>query len=603
MISTQTPSHASSDIDVCEQLAQTHFGIPKLRPLQKKALSAILETPGGVLATLPTGAGKTLLYALPALLFQDEHVLVVCPLISLMRDQVRRLEAANISCAVFTSDQSERERGLNLELLTCKRARVVFASPERLMLPSFVRMLMRLKIALVVVDEAHCVVTWGPSFRPEYAELKNLMNVLKPPRILAITATASRAGRTTIREKVFPLNVAIQEVIAPPIRENIVVECIRTRTEQEKWDTLTTRIHAAKAKRAIVYFTRRNLCTEAATALRKKGLHAVAYHAGLTKEERLSVETYAHESQERVVICATQAFGMGIDLAGVTLVAVFGFPSSVEEFFQMIGRAGRGGETARALLLWTGADPKKRYFQFETSFPSVKTISEYISDLERAFPIPPSKRIVSHDSIKNHIRIPAAKLEQRLPGVFTALRMLGALDMPLANEHYLTIKLAKNTSAQDLLLDLPNTPTRRGRLMNRICELNGSDWRKQPGAESCHPAGPLLDSARLTWPQCEEILLHFAQKKLLTWEIANPQQLQGQWIIKGSPENARSALHTYERTRADFLQSLTELERLANQTHCRLRNISSFFGDGVKNRSNAKCMQCDLCLQTQESHS
>jgi ATP-dependent DNA helicase RecQ len=595
MTTTSQSVELNSDIVACQELAQKHFGIPELRPLQKQALAAILEKPGGVLATMPTGSGKTLLYALPALLFQEEHVLVVCPLISLMRDQVRRLESASITCALFTSDQSDRDRAQNLELLTARRARVIFASPERLMLPSFVRMLLKLKIALAVVDEAHCVVTWGPSFRPEYAELKRIMQTLQAPRILAITATASRAGRATIREKVFPNNMDFQEVVAPPLRENIVVECVRARTEQEKWEHLVAAVCAAQAKRTIVYFPRRNLCTEASVALRKHGLLAMPYHAGLSRDERLSVETYAHESKERVVICATQAFGMGIDLAGVTLVVVFGFPSSVEEFMQMIGRAGRGGERSRALLLWTGADPKKRYFQFESSFPPVKTLSEYINDLDRVFPIPPSKRIVSNAIIATAIRIPKDKLEQRLPGIFTALRMLGALDLPMTNEPYLTIKLAPNRSTQDLLLALPATPTRRARLLGKICEINGMEWRKQEGAESCHPISPLLDSARLIWPQCEEILSYYAQKGDLTWTLSPATDLQEKWILKGSTENARAALHKYEKTRSDFLDSLSELERLATQTHCRLRSIPTFFGDG-RRQSQKKCMQCDLCL-------
>lgn len=596
MENSNAPNEQHSDVVECEKLAQKHFGIPKLRPLQKQALTKILSSHGGVLATMPTGSGKTLLYALPALLLEGEHILVVCPLISLMRDQVRRLESANIACALFTSDQSDVERSQNLELINCKRARVIFASPERLMLSSFVRMLLRLKIALTVVDEAHCVVTWGPSFRPEYAELKRIIQIINSPRVLAITATASRAGRDTIREKVFPTGMKVSEVIAPPLRDNIVVECLRTRTEQEKWDTLVEHIRLANSKRSIVYFSRRNLCSEAAFSLRKKGIHAVAYHAGLTREERRSVEVYAHESKERVVICATQAFGMGIDLAGVQLVVVFGFPSSVEEFFQMIGRAGRGGEPSKALLLWTGADPKKRHFQFENSFPPVKSLSEYINDLQKIFPIPPSRKVVTQENIASLIRIPKEKLEQRMPGIVTGLRMLGCLDMPIQNEHYLMLKIAQKCSAQDILLKLPNGPTRRGKLLTRICEINGQEWRTKPGAEACHPISPLADSAHLSWPQCEEVLAHFTQQGLIEWQIIPPQQIEGKWIIKGSQEQALASMPTYEHIRDNFMESLTELERLATQTQCRLKNIHSFFGDG-KSRGPRKCGQCDLCLR------
>jgi ATP-dependent DNA helicase RecQ len=563
--------------------------------MQKKALATLLNTTGGVLATMPTGSGKTLLYALPALLYENSTVLVVCPLISLMRDQLRRLQSAGIPCAIFTSDQNEQERTENQELTKAGRARILLASPERLVLPSFLRLLSRLCIKLVVVDEAHCVVTWGPSFRPEYAEISNILQVIKPDRILAITATAGKAARAIIREKVFPAGFSVQEVIAPPLRENIIVRSRRTRSESEKWLALVHDLREATCARSIVYFPRRNQCTEAALSLRKLEIHAVAYHAGLTRDERRSAETYIHESKNKVVVCATQAFGMGIDLAGVGLVVVFGFPTSIEEFFQMIGRAGRAGEIAQALLLWTGADPKKRYFHFESAYPPAETISNYLNDISKLFPRPPSRRFVSDAQVASLIRIPSEKIPQKLPGIMTALRLLGSLEMPRGNSSYLSLKMTGKKCAQDLLMDLPNTPTQRGRFISWICTQSGDGWRTDSEACTLHPWEIVTDALSMGRNQCEDVLNWYSGQGHLEWSTISPELARTQWILRGTASTAEANLKQYRKLRSDFYTSLSELERLAYSTTCRLQRAHAFFGDATTKPPH-RCGQCDLCL-------
>ena len=178
-----------SFVEKCEKLLFQHFKVPLLRQAQRLVLES-LEHSQGVLATLPTGAGKTLLYALPALAMSGGPVLVICPLISLMRDQVRRMRDANITSVLFTSDQTEEERKQSYSLLFSGKVRLIFASPERLVLPSFSEALGKVGISMAVVDEAHCVVSWGLGFRPEYADLGKFLARLRPPKILALTATA-----------------------------------------------------------------------------------------------------------------------------------------------------------------------------------------------------------------------------------------------------------------------------------------------------------------------------------------------------------------------------------------------------------------------------
>ncbi len=261
----------------------------------------------------------------------------------------------------------------------------------------------------------------------------------------------------------------------------------------------------------------------------------------------------------------------------------------------MIGRAGRAGEKAHALLLWTGADPKKRYFHFESAYPPVETLSLYLSDLGRIFPTPPSTRLVSDAQIASHIRISSEKIPQKLPGLMTALRLLGALEMPRGNSAYVTIRMANNRSAQELLMELPDTPTRRSRLISWLCNHGGEGWRTLMGASTLQPWDVLTDAVNMSRPQCEEILNWYTARADLEWTTVSPELARTQWILKGSEDSARSNMKLYAKLRRDFHDSLAELERLANQNHCRLQRAHDFFGD-ESSKPSRRCGQCDLCL-------
>ncbi|MBX9837888.1 MAG: RecQ family ATP-dependent DNA helicase, partial [Silvanigrellaceae bacterium] len=358
----------SEFVEKCEEFAKKNFSLTSLRPAQREVLAQIHDKKF-VLATLPTGAGKTLLYSLPALFFEDKPVLVISPLISLMRDQERRMENANICCAVFTSEQSEEERKQAWKKIKTGEAKIIFASPERFVLPSFLNAISKMNLSMAVVDEAHCVVSWGHNFRPEYSEIGKYLSKLQLPRILALTATAGRNSRLDIIKKVFPENTNVFEYTSNPLGENIVVESNRVFSNAEQWEKLVQILQKTESNKTLVYFQSRLLCEESTRKLKKLKIHSVVYHAGLPKNERKNVEQYVQEATQKIVVCATTAFGMGVDVAGIQLVVVFGFPSNIEEFFQMLGRAGRSGEPSKGVLLWTGADPIRREYQFKSSFP------------------------------------------------------------------------------------------------------------------------------------------------------------------------------------------------------------------------------------------
>jgi ATP-dependent DNA helicase RecQ len=578
-----------------EALADLHFGIKTLRAEQRLALSHILRGDPQILATLPTGAGKTLLYALPALLFNGP-VLVVSPLISLMRDQARRMNTANIPCCLFIAEQSEEERKHNYETLRSGQAKLIFVSPERLAMPSFLQRLAALRIPLAVIDEAHCVLSWGPWFRPEYAAIGTLLAAVKPAQIMALTATASRGGRAYIRDVVFNTERPVAEVVFPPLRKNIFLEARRVRSEDEKWEALVSFLREKQEGKSIVYFMLRKQCEEAVQRLRKSGIHAILYHAGMSAEARRQAESYVHATREKVVICATLAYGMGVDVAGVRSIAVYGFPSGIEEFFQMVGRAGRGGESAHAVLLWTGADPKKRMFQFEAAYPGPELLEAISAPLTYALRTQVWGKFLTHAEVTDALKLGEKTSERALTGILTALRVLGILQLPHPRTYYVELALSHNISIEDILLALPPGVTRRSKLLQAISRAAGEGFHQTRGATTLLPTHTLLDSARLTWEQCEEVLRHFAASEKVTWRLLSPEHLQEGVIIAGSMAQFRHGMQRYLKLRRCLSESLAELERLARSTGCRLASAHQFFAAHQKERLPRRCEQCDHCF-------
>ena len=291
----------SEFLEQCRQKAALHFGIETLRSSQIDVLK-LLPSNSHVLATLPTGAGKTLIYTLPALVMSQKPVIVISPLIALMRDQVRRMDEANIPSVLLTSEQDENERRESYNKIFSPETRLIFVSPERLALYSFRQLLKRVSPQMVVVDEAHCIATWGVGFRPEYGQLGLFLQEIQPERVLALTATAANATRRIIRQVLFGSETGGTEYVSKPLRPHIFLESRRCFSEKEKFEELTHLLEQQGTGKSIVYFPTRKQCEDNARVLRQKGFRAMVYHAGLNRNQRTSVEQYVHKSQSEKII-------------------------------------------------------------------------------------------------------------------------------------------------------------------------------------------------------------------------------------------------------------------------------------------------------------
>ena len=336
-------------------LLKHHFGYDAFRPLQREIIDAVLAG-RDTLALLPTGGGKSLCYQLPALA-HDGLTLVVSPLIALMKDQVDALRANGIAATFLNSTLDAGEAAACYDGLERGAYRLLYVSPERAVMPSFLGRLARWNVTRIAVDEAHCVSEWGHDFRPEYRRLHEVRECLPQTPILALTATATGRVRSDI-ERFLQLEEP-QRFVGSFNRPNLTYRVFEKR---EALKQLLAWCTARPSESGIVYAQSRNAAEELARKLAASGIPARPYHAGLTPRERARNQELFIRDEIRV-ICATVAFGMGINKPNVRYVVHYDVPKSIEGYYQETGRAGRDGLPSECVLFFNGGDAaKQRHF-------------------------------------------------------------------------------------------------------------------------------------------------------------------------------------------------------------------------------------------------
>jgi ATP-dependent DNA helicase RecQ len=537
-----------------------HFGFDSLRAGQATVIAQALQGEH-VLGVLPTGAGKSLTYQLPALLL-DGATLVISPLIALMKDQLDNLPPSLAACATtINSSLESSEVAARLRGIAEARYRLIFVAPERLRQQPFVQALRRVGVARVVVDEAHCVSLWGMSFRPDYLFIRRALDELGNPPVLALTATATPETESEIKTHLGDLTTVRTSVFRPNLR----FEVTHVANKQEK-QTAVVDLCREIAGPIVVYVRSREGCEEVAYYLRKAGVAAEHYHAQIA--DRPAVQDRFMRGETRVLV-ATVAFGMGVDKADVRAIVHYNLPPSVEAYYQEAGRAGRDGQPSRCVLLYAPTDKGQL-----TSWLREEAISkDYLRDVYRWLrrQISGTWGIVSLDELRHALR---EHDETRMRVALGLLERVGLLERHFDLPRSATLTLRDGLFGDDEFQAL----TQAAGLVQGV----PVDVDLIALAEQLHYAPDALERRVLSWHS--QGLLRYGgsgRDVLLEMRAAGADvgaQLDALLAEYANRQNERvEAIATYARS-----------------ARCRHRAIAEHFGERMAGCGSA----CDICAPT-----
>jgi ATP-dependent DNA helicase RecQ len=370
------------------RLLNTVFGIQQLRDGQQRVIDSVLDGKD-TLAIMPTGSGKSLCYQIPARILEGMTV-VVSPLISLMKDQHEKLNEMGIRAVQVNSSLGAEEEREALAAIRENRCEIVFCTPERLVMAEFVEVLKEVKIALVVVDEAHCISQWGHDFRPAYLEMAGAIEALGRPPVLALTATATEEvvddiGRQLNRPRMNVINTGVY-------RPNLHYRVLQVTNPDEKLQEALRLVRETEGK-GIVYAATVKMADEMYQLLAEQGESVTIYHGKLPAAERkLNQDLFMND--ERRVMVATNAFGMGIDKPDTRFVIHMQIPANLEAYYQESGRAGRDGKDAECTLLFLQDDKRVQQFFLVKHYPTaeeIRAVYEAVRELADKEPATPDR--------------------------------------------------------------------------------------------------------------------------------------------------------------------------------------------------------------------
>ena len=366
--------HASPDLSGA---LQRYFRFPAFREGQEEIVRRAVEG-RDTLALMPTGAGKSLCYQLAAML-RETPTLVVSPLIALMKDQIDNLPPEiGEHASLINSSLDPAEAARRLGSLAAGEYKLIYAAPERLRQRAFVSALRSVGVGLVVIDEVHCVSMWGHDFRPDYLFIRSALPALGDPVVLGLTATATRATESDISDG---LGRSLEVVRASVVRKNLRYEVEHVENEDARLRTMLARVKGLGGS-GIIYARSREKCEQLAALLQREGERALHYHARLDPSQRSRVQESFLGDKARVIV-ATTAFGMGIDKPDIRWVMLYNFPNSLENYVQMVGRAGRDGRESTCVLLASATDATNLKRFARNDIPTLDSLRNVYRQLRR----------------------------------------------------------------------------------------------------------------------------------------------------------------------------------------------------------------------------
>ncbi len=567
-----------------EKILFDYFGFEKFKDGQREIIEAIISG-NNTLAILPTGGGKSLCYQLPALI-ADKPSIVVSPMISLMKDQVDKLNAEVKRAGFVNSSQTWKESELVLHNLFEGKIKLLYISPEKITSPKFVSRLQEINWQYLFVDEAHCISEWGHNFRPSYLKISEFATSLDFSSISAFTATATPEVRKDI---IFRLELENPKIFVRGFaRENLSLNVLSPKDKKSKLATILR----SNELPAIVYCSTRKETEEVADFLRLHGFVVNHYHAGLSSEmRRLIQDDFIKDKLE--VIVATNAFGMGIDKKDIRTIVHFNIPQSIEHYYQEIGRAGRDGKSSKIYLLYSRKDFAIHEYLIQNSFPNdeeIRTVYSGISDYARVAlgssyegTIQIDKGILKFFEAK---KIGKAKLENAL----RSLEEAGYLKIftPRISDY----KIKYQLTPPDLKNYIKKIAKKEfAEVLIALAKLYLAKPFNEPTKISLER---ITNATTLNITEVKETLRLLDLKGIIFFE--EPSEFISVKLTRTRirPEDLQFTNERNEKLVAHAISKLRKIKDYAETNSCRMDFILKYFGED----KNYQCGKCDNCLSS-----
>jgi len=545
------------------------FKFEKFKKSQKEIIDQVIFSNKDILAIMPTGSGKSLCFQLPALV-NNNLTIVISPLIALMKDQVDSLRKKGIQAHFLNSTLENYEKKNIYSKLENKKIKLLYVAPESLKNEKLLEYLEKIKIDLVVIDEAHCISTWGQNFRPDYLKIKYLLKKLNNPQILALTATATKQVEKDIS---LQLNRNLKTIKTSFNRKNLYKEVITLNNEIDKIDYLKNIIKKIQVP-AIIFVSYQKTAENISKILQKQNINAEFFHAGIKKEEKNKIQE-KFISGEIDIIVATIAFGMGIDKSNIRTVIHYNLPQSVENYFQEIGRAGRDGKTSNCIILVTSDDEEKIKKLISLSFPdkeSIENLIYYIKN-QKNNPFFSSAKKISYNCAIDEVstNLILHELEEN-----NAIKIY--------TNTLCEIKLKLNFQPQNIINKID---PKYKKDLEKIFKLSffKSKIRKWFLFED------IITQTNINYFRSKKIIQHLEEEKLITIEEEKRKSL---FLIKDKINNFNInplSKHFEEILKENFKKIDKLVESLKNKK-CIRKDILKYFDEHLKEN----CKNCSACL-------
>ena len=569
----------SQPVDILEK----YWGYTSFKPLQEDIIHSVLSK-RDTIALLPTGGGKSLCYQIPGIL-SEGICLVISPLISLMRDQVLSLTKKRINAVALESKLSMEEIIALFDNLKYGQSQFLYLSPERLQAPLIIEKIKELNISCIAVDEAHCISEWGHDFRPAYRQIKNIRSCFPHTPMIALTATATKKVITDIRENLGLTNCNLFKKSF--FRENLAYQIYSL---ENKIDRLL-RILNKNPFPTIIYVGSRKKTEELANYISTKEFKTVSYHGGMSSEEKQSsFDLWMRE--ERPIIVATNAFGMGIDKANVRVVIHLDLPYSIENYIQEAGRGGRDGKKAYSVVLQNENDISNFQANVVEKIPTIKEIKEVHKKLYQNFHIAKGEKVSS--SFDFSLQEFCERYTFKTPKTSTIIHILknhGILDLHDRFDKKSTIQV-KISSTELIHYKSNNALTMQ--LIELLLRSYGNIFHQKIKISEFALAKRLKTSSTkvkkiLTALNDKEIIAYRATSSYHDLFFLMPRE-DDQTINRHS-----KSIETYLTLQKSKANQLIRFIR--NNEVCRSQQILFYFGESFK----ATCGICDVCIRKKKS--